>query len=81
MDEVVRVLKSSCKEHSVGCLYPLVSVSHSSVTRWIKPLQRCFKINVDVAVGPSSFVIAAVARDWRGIVVFAQSKKVNTSIP
>ena len=81
MDEVVRVLKSSCKEHLVGRLYPLISVYHSSITRWIKPLQRCFKINVDVAVGPSSSVIAAIARDWRGTVVFAQSKKVNTSIP
>jgi hypothetical protein len=81
MDEVVRVLKSCCKEHLVGRLYPLVSVSHSSVTRWIKPLQGCLKINVDAAVGPSSSVIVAVARDWRGIMVFAQSKKVNTFIP
>lgn len=35
----------------------------------------------DAAVGVSTASIAIVARDWRGIVVLALSKKVNTTIP
>ena len=40
-----------------------------------------FKINVDAAVGPRFSSIAAVARDRRGELVFAGSRKVNTTLP
>ena len=36
------------------------------------------KINVDAALNPSNSTIAVVARDWRGELIFACSKKVNT---
>ena len=39
------------------------------------------KLNCDAAVGDLSSCIAVVARDWRGMLVFAISKKVNTNIP
>ena len=38
------------------------------------------KISVDVACNIESSSIVAVARDWRGEVVFACSKRVNTTL-
>ena len=40
-----------------------------------------FKINVDAAVGLRFSSIAAVDRDRRGELVFAGSRKVNTTLP
>ena len=57
---------------------PRVSASALS---WSSPPRHGLKINVDAAVGPRFFVIAVVTRDWRGKVVFAGSRKVNTTIP
>ena len=48
---------------------------------WSFPPRHGLKINVDAAVGPRFSIIAAVTRDWRGNVVFAGSRKVNTTIP
>ena len=48
---------------------------------WSFPPRHGLKINVDAAIGPRFFVIAAITRDWRGNVVFASSRKVNTTIP
>ncbi len=39
------------------------------------------KLNCDAAMGYDFSTIAIVARDWRGIVVLALTKKVNTTIP
>ena len=61
---------------------PLVSSQVSaSALGWSFPSRHGLKINVDAAVGPSFFVIAAVTRDWRGNVVFVGSRKVNITIP
>lgn len=46
-----------------------------------KPKIGFTKINCDVAVGAQFSSIAAVARDWRGEMVFSNAKKVNTIIP
>ncbi|XP_065618736.1 uncharacterized protein LOC112008563 [Quercus suber] len=48
---------------------------------WSPPRRFSFKINVDAAIGPLFSSIAAVARDWRGRLVFACSQKVNTTFP
>ena len=40
-----------------------------------------FKINVDAAVGLRFSSIATVARDRKGELVFAGSRKVNTTLP
>uniref|UniRef100_A0A2N9ET81 Reverse transcriptase domain-containing protein n=2 Tax=Fagus sylvatica TaxID=28930 RepID=A0A2N9ET81_FAGSY len=48
---------------------------------WCKPSQGQIKINCDAAIGQNYSVLAVVARDWRGNLVFALSKKVNTNVP
>ncbi|KAL0013555.1 hypothetical protein SO802_000624 [Lithocarpus litseifolius] len=48
---------------------------------WSKPDRDTIKINVDAACNIESSSIATVARDWRGEVVFACSKRVNTTLP
>jgi ribonuclease HI len=48
---------------------------------WIHPIPEYIKFNTDAAVGLSSSSIAVVARNWRGEVVLALSKRVNTTIP
>jgi hypothetical protein len=59
------------------------SISHISLGAegWTRPNCGVIKINCDAAVGSLFSSIAAVARDWRGKLVFALSKKVNTVIP
>ena len=48
---------------------------------WLVPLPGTLKFNCDAVVGLSFSSITVVARDWRGKVVLALSKKVNTTIP
>ena len=48
---------------------------------WSPPRRFSVKINVDAAIGPKFSTVAAVARDWRGKLVFACSQKVNTTFP
>ena len=59
----------------------LTSVPTRNSARWCCPSQGMLKLNCDVAVGDLSSCIAIVVRDWRGKLVFAISKKVNTNIP
>ena len=49
--------------------------------QWTPPSISSNKINADAAMGPHCFSIASVARDWRGELVFACSKRVNTIFP
>ncbi len=59
-----------------------VDLPHTKIiSPWLVPLPRTLKFNCDAAVGLSYSSIAVVARDWRGKVVLALSKKVNTTIP
>ncbi|KAK9992917.1 hypothetical protein SO802_022620 [Lithocarpus litseifolius] len=62
---------------------PSVSSQASSTPshQWTPPSISSIKINVDAAVGPHCSSIAVVARDWRGELVFACSKRVNTTFP
>ena len=48
---------------------------------WSNPGGDTIKINLDAACNSESSSIAAVARNWRGDVVFACSKRVNTTLP
>ena len=48
---------------------------------WKKPPKNAFKLNCDAAIGDSCFVIAVIVRDWRGLLVFAVSRKVDTNTP
>uniref|UniRef100_A0A2N9HH70 Reverse transcriptase zinc-binding domain-containing protein n=1 Tax=Fagus sylvatica TaxID=28930 RepID=A0A2N9HH70_FAGSY len=51
------------------------------IFKWEHPHDGVFKINCDAAVGHQFSSITAVARDWRGNMVFAFTRKVNTIIP
>ena len=48
---------------------------------WICPPHGCIKFNCDAAIGVDCSCLVVVARDWRGTVGLAISKKVNTTIP
>ena len=48
---------------------------------WSPPRRFSIKINVDAAIGLKFYVVVAVARVWRGRLVFACSQKVNTTFP
>ncbi|KAL0010997.1 hypothetical protein SO802_006105 [Lithocarpus litseifolius] len=79
--QVIRSLQKLFLEH----WRPKVPVISSALTRrcarWCCPNQGMVKLNCDAAVGDLSSCIAIVARDWRGNLVFAISKKVNTNVP
>uniref|UniRef100_A0A2N9EU35 RNase H type-1 domain-containing protein n=1 Tax=Fagus sylvatica TaxID=28930 RepID=A0A2N9EU35_FAGSY len=49
--------------------------------KWEVPEQGWYKVNCDAAIGRKFSSIAVVVRDWRGSVVLAQSKKVDTISP
>ena len=51
------------------------------VQRWKKSPRDSIKINVDAAFKDDKSSIAAVARDWRGEVVFACAKRVYSILP
>ena len=81
LEGVVAKIFSLFVEHK-SARPPLVrSQVSASALGWSFPPRHGLKINVDAAIGPRFFVIAAITRDWRGNVVFAGSRKVNTTIP
>ena len=61
--------------------HPLQDNRSHKVIKWSKPDLNCYKINCDVAVFENYAMISAMARDWRGFLVFAQAIRVNTNSP
>ena len=59
---------------------PMGLTSNRIQSAWSKPGRDTVKINVDAACNIEISSIATVARDWRGEVVFACSKRVNTTL-
>ena len=57
------------------------SFAQGDLGLWQRPSKRVIKVNSDADVGKNWSSVAVVARDWRREVVFAYSKKVNTTIP
>lgn len=55
--------------------------SFRSPSRWSKPSHNSFKLNCDATVELSFSSIYVFFRNWRGKLVFAKSKKVNTNVP
>ena len=51
------------------------------IDKWVRPEFGVIKINCDAAVGPRFSSLTVVAKDWRGNLVFALTKKANTNIP
>ena len=68
-------------EHKGSRLIPQSTPSSYKISVWQVPPSRCLKFNCDAVVGPSFSSITLVARDWRGKVVLALSKKAYTTNP
>ena len=68
-------------EHKGSRLIPQSTPSSYKISVWQVPPSRCLKFNCDAAVGPSFSSITLFARDWRGKVVLALSKKAYTTNP
>ena len=79
--QIIRSIQKLFLEHWQSKVPMLTSVPARNNARWCCPNQGMLKLNCDAAVGDLSSCIAVVARDWRGMLVFAISKKVNTNIP
>ena len=79
----VQVSKSLNKlflEHWRSNVLVLTRVPTRSSARWCCPNQGMLKLNYDAAVGDLSSCMAIVAKDLRGKLVFAISKKDNSII-
>ena len=74
--KIVRLSAEHCKVRSA----PQIR-GNSVQAKWVKPEYGSIKLNVDAAVGAYHSVVVVIARDWRGELVFACSKKVNTTLP
>ena len=70
-------------EHSIlrRTSKPAIQRAPRNSCHWSKPAEGTLKINVDAAIGKFTSVIAAVARNWRGELIFACSNKANTNVP
>ena len=79
--QVNRCIHKCFLEHWRPKLPVLTSAPTRNSARWSCPSQGMLKLNCDAAIGDLSSCIVIVARDWRGKLVFATSKKVNTNIP
>ncbi|XP_075636485.1 uncharacterized protein LOC142608673 [Castanea sativa] len=79
--QVIRSLQKLFLEHWWPKVPVLTRVPTRSSARWCCPNQGMLKLNCDAAVGDLSSCIAIVTRDWRGKLVFAVYKKVDTNIP
>ncbi|XP_065629740.1 uncharacterized protein LOC136067578 [Quercus suber] len=81
LDGVMTRLSSLFAEHKNSRASFTTHLDSASPQVWFPPSRRDIKINVDAAVGPRFSAIAVVVRNWRGELVFAGSKKVNTTLP
>uniref|UniRef100_A0A2N9G7C7 Reverse transcriptase domain-containing protein n=1 Tax=Fagus sylvatica TaxID=28930 RepID=A0A2N9G7C7_FAGSY len=83
--EVGEIMNNFRRLWSDHCSILRASGTSSSLSNgnegWVRPNFGIIKINCDAAVGPRFSSIAVVARDWRGKLVFAFSKKVETILP
>ena len=68
-------------EHLRASPSPKLSPISQETRKWACPHHEVIKINCDAAVGSDKSFIAIVARDWRGELVFAYTKQVETNVP
>uniref|UniRef100_A0A2N9GPX3 Reverse transcriptase zinc-binding domain-containing protein n=1 Tax=Fagus sylvatica TaxID=28930 RepID=A0A2N9GPX3_FAGSY len=81
MNHISRELSVRGREHwDIRRIPQSSSIPHPS-TGWCFPNHGVIKFNCNAAVGGSFSCIAVVARNWRGEVVLALSRRVNTTIP
>ena len=81
MSKLVVELRSRSREHwNSRNTMPDPPMNKQSV-KWEVPEQGWYKVNCDATIGRKYSSIVVVVRDWRGSVVLAQSKKVDTISP
>ena len=81
MNHISRELSVRGREHwDIRRIPQSSSIPHPYIG-WCFPNHGVIKFNCDAAVGGSFSCIAVVARNWRGEVVLALSRRVNTTIP
>ena len=81
IEELYRGLNKVFLEHGSVAKGKQSTENSRQGCRWYKPDPEYIKINSDAAIAHNNFVLAIVAKDWRGNVVFAHSKKAHTNIP
>ena len=81
LDGILLKISISVAEFRKVLDIPMGSTSNRIQLAWSKLDRDTIKINVDAACNIESSSIAAIARDWRGEVVFACSKRVNITLP
>jgi hypothetical protein len=81
IDVVLREVLIRSKEHENSRSPPSFSPQVNVQAMWIYPIPDYIKFNTNAAVELSSSSITVVAKNWRGEVVLARSKRVNTTIP
>lgn len=79
VDSLIQKISNSISEHRrfKATLVRTQTSCYSNV--WAKPVRPQIKFNVDAACNFGRAAIAAIARDWRGEVVFACSKPPSLS--
>ena len=81
-DELVPRILKLVDEHKLARRPAVTPIpSESSSLKLSPPDRLALKINVDGVVGPRFSLIAVMARNWRGELVFACSHRVNTTFP
>ena len=81
IEELYRGLNKVFLEHGSVAKGKQSTENSRQGCRWYKPDPEYIKINSDAAIAHNNFVLAIVAKDRRGNVVFAHSKKAHTNIP
>uniref|UniRef100_A0A2N9FKX2 RNase H type-1 domain-containing protein n=1 Tax=Fagus sylvatica TaxID=28930 RepID=A0A2N9FKX2_FAGSY len=81
MSQLVVELRSRSREHWYSKNTMPDPLLKKQSVKWEVPEQGWYKVNCDAAIGRKFSSIAVVVRDWRGLVVLAQSKKVHTISP
>ncbi len=74
-------IANSWADHWRAQPFSIATLLKKTCGLWQRPNMGVIKVNSDAAVGKNWLSVAVVARDWRGEVVFAYSKKINTTIP
>ena len=81
-DELVPRILKLVDEHMLARRPAVTPITSESSSLKLSPPDRlALKINVDGVVGPRFSLIAVMARNWRGALVFACSHRVNTTFP
>ena len=80
LEDLLRIFNKLFLEHSESMQDNFSRNNIRIPTLWSNPARGQVKLNRDAPVGPNHSVIVVVARDLRGLFVFALSKKINTNV-